>query len=440
MTRNLAASWLAVALLVPTSFAAAQPSVRVTAGGAVDGWSAGGDDSRELRSSVAATVDQAFADARGRAWANAELFTYSSPGDWTSVQVATGGSWKATLDRAHLAFYTGGSGMLRRNGDAWTAANVGAGGAFANLEWTPRATASMRAGYSIDYRRFQDLASLDHLQQQAFVSGLVNLPSRTTLIGEITVGTKRYAGLDDSEVLAAAMGPAASPAMDGVMGGNAGGTGSPIGTGVNAGGVNGNGNAGGGSGMGSTVSSRPSSTMIAAHQLGLTLTAGAVSSRQVTVFGRVAQSLAMRTSLSFDATRRSTFGDVPPAVITTPIELFEDGLYDDPFASDLTDLRLTLKHVLPNGIDLQASAARLDKPYRQTPAYAADGFFRADGALRHDRLTRASLAASIPVAPSHTGAWDIALLVRADYVSHRSNDAFAAYTSRALTLSTTIGR
>jgi hypothetical protein len=36
------------------------------------------------------------------------------------------------------------------------------GNAF-GIAWTPRATASLRAGYGLDARRFDDLASLDRL-------------------------------------------------------------------------------------------------------------------------------------------------------------------------------------------------------------------------------------------------------------------------------------
>ena len=123
---------------------------------------------------------------------------------------------------------------------------------------------------------------------------------------------------------------------------------------------------------------------------------GPVTARLVTVFGRVAQSLATRTAVSLDVMHRATFGDVPPAVITTPVELFEDGLYDDPFASDATDVRLMLTHIFANRIDVRLSGAYLDKPFRMTPAYADDGYYRPDGAMRHDRVTRVQVATSIP--------------------------------------------
>ncbi len=428
MTRRMHVLGTAVvAVFATAALATAQPKVDITVGQSLDAWTAQGGDSNERRAVLAAAIDQAFADARGRVWASSDLFTYSTPGDWTSLQLASGGSWTLTLSEDRSAIYVGGSGLLRRNGDAWTAANVTAGSAFANIAFTPRPTASVRAGYSVDVRRFDDIASLDHVQQNAFVSGLVNLPSRTTLVGEVTLGAKHYAGGDGAGAIAAGSDPLAGRVDVGWTGA---GTETPAGNGMGAGGAMGNGQTGG------AQSLRPSTT-VGAHMAGAT---GPVTARLVTVFGRVAQSLAMRTSVSLDVMHRATFGELPPAVITTPVELFEDGLYDDPFASDATDVRLTLKHIFANRVDVQLTGAYLDKPFRMTPAYADDGDYRPDGALRHDRVTRVQLATSIPVAAARTGAWDVALLVRADYVSHLSNDVYNQYTSRTLTVGATVGR
>jgi hypothetical protein len=418
----------ALLLVVTAALANAQPVVNLSVGQALDAWSAAGDDSSEHRTALAASIEQAFADARGRVWAGSELFTYSSPGDWTSLQAAGGGSWKFVLSKDRAALYAGGSGLVRRNGDAWTAANVTAGNAFANIAWTPRATASLRAGYGLDARRFDDLASLDHVQHTAFVSGLVNLPSRTTLIGEVTLGAKRYQGVDEAAVVVSG---GLLPATAGGIQAGAG-NGMTTGIGIGAGGTTGNG-ASGSQGFGG-------STSVPTHLSALGVVSGPVTARLFTAYGRVAQSLAMRTSLALDVMHRATFGGVPPAVITTPVELFEDGLYDDPFASDATDARLTFKHIFANRIDVQVMGARLDKPFRMTPAYADDGYFRLDGAMRHDRVSRLQVATSLPVAPSRTGDWTVSLVVRGDYVKHDSNDAFAQYTSRAVTVGLAVGR
>ena len=224
-----------IAVLVATTcVATAQPKVDITVGQALDAWTASGNDSNDFRTVLAAAIEQAFADARGRAWASSDLFTYASEATGHTVQLASGASWKLTLSEDRSAIYVGGSGLLRRNGDAWTAADVTAGSAFANIAWTPRATASARAGYSLDVRRFDDIASLDHVQHTAFVSGLVNLPSRTTLVGEITLGAKHYAGDEATAAMALANDSLACGRR--LMGT---GSGAPVGTGIGAGGTTG---------------------------------------------------------------------------------------------------------------------------------------------------------------------------------------------------------
>jgi len=54
---------------------------------------------------------------------------------------------------------------------------------------------------------------------------------------------------------------------------------------------------------------------------------------------RAAQSLGERTGLSLQYTWRTVFGSVPPVVVSTPALFFEDGVYDDPYASDASAAR-----------------------------------------------------------------------------------------------------
>jgi hypothetical protein len=42
---------------------------------------------------------------------------------------------------------------------------------------------------------------------------------------------------------------------------------------------------------------------------------------------------------------RRAVGRVPPAIVTTPAGFFDDGVYDDPFASDLDALSGGVKHL-----------------------------------------------------------------------------------------------
>ncbi len=75
-----------------------------------------------------------------------------------------------------------------RNGDAWAAAGYDAVGAKVNLAWSPRAGLTLRAGFRADARRFAEISALDQVEGSGFASVLVNLPSRTTLIGEVFLG------------------------------------------------------------------------------------------------------------------------------------------------------------------------------------------------------------------------------------------------------------
>ncbi|MCK7482115.1 MAG: hypothetical protein M0C28_36910 [Candidatus Moduliflexus flocculans] len=66
--------------------------------------------------------------------------------------------------------------------------------------------------------------------------------------------------------------------------------------------------------------------------------------------------------------RRSVFGSVPSVVVTTPALLFEDGVYDDPYASEASAVRGALKHVFAGGAEAQIEGYRLDKAYVSTVA------------------------------------------------------------------------
>jgi hypothetical protein len=73
----------------------------------------------------------------------------------------------------------------------------------------------LRAGVRGDARRFGELPALDQVEGSGFVSALVNLPSHTTLIGEVFLGGKSYAG---ETVLVPAAGAEADPGTRGGSG------------------------------------------------------------------------------------------------------------------------------------------------------------------------------------------------------------------------------
>jgi hypothetical protein len=165
---------------------------------------------------------------------------------------------------------------------------------------------------------------------------------------------------------------------------------------------------------------------------GLPVTEGDESAGQLTWLVRAAQSLGLRTGLSLQYTRRSAFGSVPPVVVTAPALLFEDGVYDDPYASDAAAVRGVLKHVFAAAAEAEIEGYWLDKAYVSTVALDETGEPLPDGTLRQDTVWRAAASASVPVLGSHTGSVSLALELRWEYAHHRSNDSFYRYAAHTL--------
>jgi len=392
MNRSLAVAALTLAstLALPRP-SLAQFSVEASVVPAFESLSPDGS-SNDSRGTIDGGLDAEalFASRRGRGSYTLDAGTHASPGDWSFLQHDALLTWRLG-DTAGAHAFVGVSGTLRRNGDAWAAADYDAVGAKANFVFRPRSGLTLRAGARADARRFGELPALDHVDGPGFASALLNLPSRTTLIGEVLLGGKRYAG----ETVLVPDGEAATEAATHTGAGRGRGTG----------------------GMGPAV--RPA---------GFTaLTAGDDAAGQLTWLLRAAQSLDERTGLSLQYTRRTVFGSVPPVVVTTPALFFEDGVYDDPYASDASAVRAALKRVFAGGAEAAIEGYWLDKAYVATVALDETGEPRADGALRADTAWRAAAWASVPILGQHAGALSLALDLGWEYTRHRSNDAFYSY-------------
>jgi hypothetical protein len=396
MARPLFAAALAVASIaaLPRS-SPAQVSLEATVLPAFESLSPEGS-AKESRGTIdgGLEAEALFASERGRVSYTLDAGTFATPGDWSFVQHDAGLTWRLGDTSAPHAFL-GVSGTLRRNGDAWGAVDYGAVGAKANFVFQPRTGLTLRAGVRADARQFDDLPALDQVEGSTFASVLVTLPSRTTLIGEVFLGGKSYAG----ETVLVAEGEAVTEA----------GTHTGTGKGRGAG------------GMGPLV--RPAVAAV---------TEGDESAGQLTWLVRAAQSLGQSTGLSLQYTRRSVFGSVPPVVVTTPALFFEDGVYDDPYASDASAVRGVLKHVFAGGAEAGIEGYWLDKAYAATVALDETGEPRPDGALRADTVWRAGAWASVPVLGSRTGAVSLALELGWQYTRHRSNDAFYRYDAHSV--------
>ena len=397
MNRSLAVAALAVASTValPRS-SPAQFSIEASVVPAFESLSPEGS-AKESRGTIDGGLDAEalFASERGRFSYVLDAGTYATPGDWSYLQHDAGFTWRLG-DTAGPHAFLGLSGTLRRNGDAWAAADYDALAAKANLVWGPRPGLTVRAGVRADARQFDQLPPLDQVEGSGFVSALVNLPSRTTLIGEIFLGGKSYAG---ETVFVPPAEAVTDPAT----------------------------HAGSGRGRG-TGSMGPDARPAG----GTAVTAGDDGAGQFTWLVRAAQSLGPRTGLSLQYTRRSVFGSVPPVVVTTPALFFEDGVYDDPYASHASAVRAALKRVFAEGAEASIEGYWLDKGYVATVALDEAGEPQADGALRADTVWRAAASASVPVLGHHTGAVSLALELGWEYTRHRSNDAFYRYDAHAV--------
>jgi len=379
MTRPIAVSALALAMTAAVPLpSTAQVSLEAALVPAFESLSPEGA-AKESRATIDGGLDAEalFASERGRISYTLDAGTFATPGDWSFLQHDAALTWRLGATAGPHAFL-GVSGTLRRNGDAWAAADYDAVGAKANFVWSPRTGLTLRTGVRADVRRFGDLPPLDQVEGSGFASALVNLPTGTTLIGEVFLGGKSYAG---ETILVPSGDLAATPE---------------------------------------------------AHAEGLPVTEGDESAGQLTWLVRAAQSLGLRTGLSLQYTRRSVFGSVPPVVVTTPALLFEDGVYDDPYASDASAVRGALKHVFAGGAEAEVEGYWLDKAYVSTVALDDSGEPLPDGALRKDTVWRAAASASVPVLGSRTGSVSLSLALRWEYTRHRSNDAFYRYDAHAV--------
>ena len=400
--RRGAASLAFLALAVPAS---AQPSFTASIGRALNSFSE--EAAAESRQSTAARIDveQRAADRRLRLFYELDAGSYTTPGDWSYYLHRAGATWRlgGATDAGRpssSALFAGGTLSWRSNGTSWTAANYRALGLFANLQRQTSPASTFRAGYRFDVRDFPDSSQLDQREHDLFTSFLISFPTRTTLIVEAHAGAKDYRGGLLTVETDVSLPPGATTSQRGR----------------------------GPGGMGPAFRW----TAMRAEQ-----TDGALSG-QVTVLGRVAQSLADRTGVTVQYTRRASFGDLPSVIVTTPALFFEDGIYDDPFASQAHVVRATAKHVRPGGLEVEMTALWMGKDYRGAKALDLEGNERPSGDLREDRIWRSGASLSIPLLPRKTGPLGLALDADYWFTRHRSNDLFYSYRSHRVGVGVTV--
>jgi hypothetical protein len=415
--RTLAASapvphvvWTAAVVLstLASGQAFAQPSITVSFGRALNALNSTDIMASDGPQTMGGSIDaeQRLASERLRLFYTLDAGDFATAGDWRYYQNEFGATWQ--LRKAATtgpSVFTGASGTWRSNGTSWAAADYRALGVFLNGEWTPRETRTIRAGYRADIRAFPDMPELDQVEHVGFGSFLVNLPSRTTLIAEVRPGAKRYDVLEPASL--------ATESTTVIPG-----TGSQSGF-----------SRGRGVGAQWQASGRVMSSAMYSATGSVGGTAG-----QVTVLGRIAQSLADRTGVTLQYTQRTSFGALPTAVVTTPALFFDDGVYDDPFASNARATSGSIKQAFQNGMTLEGVGAYTQKDYRGTAALGLDGLPLAGGELRADRIWRAGVAWKLRVLREWTGPVGVHLVLDYQFTRQQSNDAYYNYSSHGLGL------
>jgi hypothetical protein len=177
----------------------------------------------------------------------------------------------------------------------------------------------------------------------------------------------------------------------------------------------------GGSMLRSVQSTR--TTLVGELHAGRKAYAASDVAHQLTVLGRVAQNVTDTTGVTFQFTGRAIGGAVPPLLVETPGFFFEDGVYDDPYASTL--------------LAWEAGATRMVG--RSGTVIAVVSALRKDfGSLgRDDTVHLAAAAWDIPVLRSDA-AVGLSVTPRYAYTRSRSTSADYTYTSHAVGVGLTV--
>jgi hypothetical protein len=387
-------------VLAIAASASAQPSVSSSVGGTFATYGEGTAASTR-RQDVAATAgfEHLFNDERGRVYYDLDGGTFDSPGDWSYYVNTAGFTYRfGSDDTGARHLYLNGSFVLRKNGDAWAAADYSALGGGLNGEFHPKSNVTFRTGYRADYRSFSDMSALTQFEQRGFASIFANFETKTTLIAEVNVGAKLY----DGQVL---LDPIIITAPEATV------------------------SATRGRGMGMGPSLRGTTAWLVPQSQDQSGTAGLVSG-----LFRAAQSLSDRTGVNGQVAFRTTFGAVPPGLVTTPAGFFDDGVYDDPFASDAVSGQAGLTQAFASGAELEALVNFADRRYTSTPALDATGSDLPGSPLRHDRVWRGGIVWSQPILGSRTGRAALSVDLAYRFIASSSNDAFYDYTSHGFGL------
>lgn len=180
---------LFAAMAVPS---AAQPAGTVTFQMPVQHTGVAGQADETTRIvSGSASLEHWFSNDLGRVFYEISLDRFHTDDAWDTWLHNVG--VVRTFERGTTSLDTGAAVFWRSNSGGW----ADAGFRGFNLQSAVRrelGAGNVSAAYNVYRRTFVDAPALDQTEHHVNVRALANLPSRTTLIGAVSTGWKRYAG------------------------------------------------------------------------------------------------------------------------------------------------------------------------------------------------------------------------------------------------------
>lgn len=306
-------------------------------------------------------------------------------------------------EEARFSLNWGGEFDFRTNEAAYAYYEYNQKSAYANLRagWT--ASAATFAGLSAVVRTYNLLSQFDFDELSGFVRQNVYLPTRTTLIGSVTIGRKRFAETVRSDAIEAVE-DMTDPEK--TRGGN---------------GRNGNGQGKGNNGKRGSVVSYPDP---AAHVRSVYVSMEGRTVTRVLVTLRAAQSVTRTTGIAAEIGRNRSISGRGRYISYQDGGYEEDDLlFDDPYNYDSDALLIELTQILPFSIQLKAGYQTEDKRYFY-PALDMEGGLIADNRSDRKHSVRLQFSRAFP-------GWirfrSLRLLLACTGYWNRSNDPFYTY-------------
>ena len=322
---------------------------------------------------------QRFAEGQGRVFYDVSLDQYGTVAPFGTHLHNAGGVY--TFELGEWRVSPGAAGFWRVNSGAWT--DTGFRGF--NLQSTVERTlgsGTVTGAYNVFRRGFPAMAALSHLEHYGYVRSATSFQTRTTIVGSIGAGWKRY---DGEAVEAVDLVPAPLAARESRGGG------------------------------------------ARAAALEPAVADGSIRQPAVRTLwvwsARIAQSLDDRTGVWVEREERRPGGDPPPTVVWTPPLFYDDGVYDDPYVVEAFTWRGGGRHVFARGDEV---AVWIDSSERRFAPVDLSG--TSDAVLhRADRRFRTGIDAEVVV--RSTRAADILLVAGYTYYRNQSSDADETYRS-----------